>query len=187
MGIKRTINKLMGGDAEGPKKDTDEPIQAVAPTKAPDNKKITITKTRQVGSLWQHKHDDKDWHSMSIPHPASSADQDVTEEESVETLKEITKPVDLEKTISKKEIFCKFVVQGKERIGETISLDSGLLIVKSGAENLSIPVASILDITKEEVKVGEFDRDEALALGDEWTRRTTDKLNFDEKGMLIND
>ncbi|MBE0523793.1 MAG: hypothetical protein IBX40_05600 [Methanosarcinales archaeon] len=162
MGIKHTINKLFGGDADG-----------------------AATKTRQVGSLWHHKHDNLDWHSMSIPHPVSSADQDLTEKEGAETPKEISQPRDKEITISKRDIICKFVVQGKKRIGETISIDSGLLILKSGGENLSIPVASILEISKEEVKVGEFDRDKALALGDEWIRRTTDKLNFDEKGMLI--
>jgi hypothetical protein len=184
MGIKHTINKIFGGNADRsafPKGDTNEPIKAVAPKEAPDNKKISTT--RQVGSLWQHKHNDMDWHSMSIPHPASSAHQDIIKEDAAKTPTEISQP--LEMRISKKEIFGKFVVQGRERIGETITLDSGLLIIKSGAENLSIPVASILEITKEEVKVGEFDRDKALALGVEWTRRTTDKLNFDEKGMLI--
>ncbi|HUW67388.1 MAG TPA: DUF5749 family beta-barrel protein [Candidatus Nanoarchaeia archaeon] len=172
MGIKHTINKIFGVDA---------------PIEVPDINKTTKTETRQVGSLWHHKHNNLDWHSMSIPHPAFSADQDVIKEDAAKTQKEISQPLDPEMSISKKEIFCKFVVQGKERIGETITLDSRLLIIKSGAENLSIPVASILKITKEEVKVGEFDRDKALALGIEWTRRTTDKLNFDEKGMLIND
>lgn len=184
MGIKHTINKIFGGNADRsafPKGDINEPIKAVAPKEAPDIKKIT--KNRQVGSLWQHKHNDLDWHSMSIPHPASSAHQDIIKENAAKTPTEIFQP--LEMRISKKEIFGKFVVQGRERIGETITLDSGLLIIKSGAENLSIPVALILEIAKEEVKVGEFDRDKALALGVEWTRRTTDKLNFDEKGMLI--
>lgn len=185
MGIKRTINKILGTDNPVIPKKADEPIQA--PKQAPDKKSIATTiKIRHVGSLWQHKHDDLDWHTMSIPHPVLPADQDFGEDVT-ETLKEISQPADKEMRISKKDIFCKFVIQGKERIGETISIDSGLLVFKNGAENLSIPVDSILEITNEEVKVGEFDRDEALALGDEWISRTTDKLNFDEKGMLIND
>jgi small subunit ribosomal protein S3 len=40
---------------------------------------------RQVGSVWEHKHDDLDWHTMSIPHPAHAAvpATEVAEEEPV--------------------------------------------------------------------------------------------------------
>jgi small subunit ribosomal protein S3 len=38
---------------------------------------------RQVGSVWEHTHDDLDWHPMSIPHPVAAAVYvtEVTEEE----------------------------------------------------------------------------------------------------------
>jgi len=38
---------------------------------------------RQVGSVWEHTHDDLDWHPMSVPHPAATAVPvtEVTEEE----------------------------------------------------------------------------------------------------------
>ncbi|MBC2699242.1 MAG: 30S ribosomal protein S3 [ANME-2 cluster archaeon] len=38
---------------------------------------------RQVGSVWEHTHDDLDWHPMSVPHPAVTAVPvtEVTEEE----------------------------------------------------------------------------------------------------------
>jgi small subunit ribosomal protein S3 len=40
---------------------------------------------RQVGSVWEHIHDDLDWHPMSIPHPATAAvpATKVAEEETV--------------------------------------------------------------------------------------------------------
>jgi small subunit ribosomal protein S3 len=40
---------------------------------------------RQVGSVWEHIHDDLDWHPMSVPHPAVAAIHvtEVTEEEPV--------------------------------------------------------------------------------------------------------
>jgi hypothetical protein len=93
----------------------------------------------------------------------------------------------LQHTLSKKDLLCKFVVQGNKKIGETISVDSGHLVLKNKAEKLCIPLSSIIEITADDVLVGEFDRDVALQRGEEWTKRTTDKLHFDEKGMLIND
>lgn len=183
MGFKRSLDKFLGGDTAGSKKGTekeiDKTVHSAVSKNAHDTGIITTTKTRQVGSLWQHTHDDLDWHTMSIPHPASFNKLDTIEGKGEPENKEIT--------ISKKEIYGKFVIQGNKRIGETISLDSGLLVCKNKAEHLSVPVASIVDITNDEVKVGEFDREEALSRGEEWVRRTTDTLKFDEKGMLIND
>ncbi|MCL7474563.1 MAG: 30S ribosomal protein S3 [ANME-2 cluster archaeon] len=52
--------------------------------KAPDKKKAEMTNLRQVGSIWEHRHDDMDWHPMSRPHdtPAASKPEKVVEAES---------------------------------------------------------------------------------------------------------
>jgi len=47
--------------------------------KAPEEPKMK--NIRQIGSVWEHKHDDLDWHPMSVPHPAPATK--VVEEESV--------------------------------------------------------------------------------------------------------
>jgi hypothetical protein len=161
------------------------------------------TENRQVGSKWEHKHDDLDWHSMSIPHPVplkAQAEKEVPgepaaplrapkPETSPETLFK-TSPgqgQDGDKTISKQDILCKFVVQHGQRIGETISIDGGHIVFKHGAEKLYIPMSSISGFTDEDVEIGDFNRDEALRLGEEWHQRTTNSLKFDKNGMLIND
>ena len=43
---------------------------------------------RQVGSVWEHRHDDLDWHPMSIPHqaPVITEPQEVLETPAVETV-----------------------------------------------------------------------------------------------------
>ncbi len=92
-----------------------------------------------------------------------------------------------DKRISKKDILCKFVVQHGQRIGETISIDGGHLVFKHGAEKLYISMSSISGFTDEDVEIGDFNRDEALRLGEEWHQRTTKPLKFDGNGMLIND
>ena len=90
-------------------------------------------------------------------------------------------------TFTDQDVLCKFVLFDNNRIGETISTESGHLIFKQDAQNLYIPLSSVKEITDENVVVGAFDRDEAVKLGKEWQDRTTDTLIFDENGMLIND
>jgi len=90
-------------------------------------------------------------------------------------------------TFTDPDVLCKFVLLDNNRIGETISTESGHLIFKQDAQNLYIPLSSVKEITDENVVVGAFDRDEAVKLGKEWQDRTTDTLIFDENGMLIND
>ncbi|MFV9629953.1 MAG: DUF5749 family beta-barrel protein [Methanosarcinales archaeon] len=90
-------------------------------------------------------------------------------------------------TFTDRDVLCKFVLLDNNRIGETISTDSGHLIFKQDAKNLYIPLSSVKEITDENVVVETFDRDEAVKLGKEWQDRTTDTLIFDENGMLVND
>ena len=151
--------------------------------------------SRQVGSKWEHKHDDMDWHSMSRPHPVPSKVQ--VEKKVPDKPAAPSGPLQPEaspdhgryddKRISKNDILCKFVVQHGQRIGETISIDGGHLVFKHGAEKLYIPMSSISGFTDEDVEIGDFNRDEALRLGEEWHQRTTNSLKFDGNGMLIND
>lgn len=151
-------------------------------------------KNRQVGSKWEHKHEDLEWHSMSIPHPVplkAQAEKEVPCEPATPLRPPQSQPPDQghngDKNISKQDILCKFVVQRGQRIGETISIDDGHIVFKHGAEKLYIPMSYISGFTDEDVEVGDFNRDEALRLGEEWHRRTTNSLKFDNNGMLIND
>jgi hypothetical protein len=94
---------------------------------------------------------------------------------------------DTNHTFVEQDLLCKFVLQDNERIGETISIDSGHLIIKKDADKMYIPFSSIIKTTQECVVVGAFNRDEARKLAQEWQNRTTDTLKFDTSGMLIND
>ncbi len=225
MGLKQTFNKLIGqsgtddpGATGGEKKqdvaagnvhaargsavEQESVVSKAAPgSQGKDENKTT--ENRQVGSKWEHKHDDLDWHSMSIPHPVplkAQAEKEVPGEPAApqrapqpETSPETSfkaspgQGLDEDKTISKQDILCKFVVQHGQRIGETISIDGGHIVFKHGAEKLYIPMSSISGFTDEDVEIGDFNRDEALRLGEEWHQRTTNSLKFDKNGMLIND
>lgn len=227
MGLKQTFNKLIGQsgtddpgatggekkqdvaagnvhDAPGSAVEQESVVSKAAPGSQGKDENQT-TENRQVGSKWEHKHDDLDWHSMSIPHPVplkAQAEKEVPGEPAAPLRASQPQPAtplrapkhqppdqgqDGDKTISKQDILCKFVVQHGQRIGETISIDGGHIVFKHGAEKLYIPMSSISGFTDEDVEIGDFNRDEALRLGEEWHQRTTNSLKFDKNGMLIND
>jgi len=191
-------------DAPGSAVEHESVVSKAAPNSQGKDENQT-TENRQVGSKWEHKHDDLDWHSMSIPHPVpleAQAEKEVPGEPAAQLRDPKHQPAaplrapkhqppdqgqDGDKTISKQDILCKFVVQHGQRIGETISIDGGHIVFKHGAEKLYIPMSSISGFTDEDVEIGDFNRDEALRLGEEWHQRTTNSLKFDKNGMLIND
>ncbi|MCK4938446.1 MAG: 30S ribosomal protein S3 [Methanosarcinales archaeon] len=57
--------------------------------KAPDKKEAKMANLRQVGSIWEHRHDNMDWHPMSRPHdtPAADKPEEVVEAKPVEETK----------------------------------------------------------------------------------------------------
>jgi len=80
---------------------------------------------------------------------------------------------------------CKYVKQGGKTIGESIIVKDNRLIVKSEQRTLAIPLEAVENTNEDNVMVKNFDEDEAEKLGEEWLNHQTDRLKFDENGMLI--
>ena len=69
--------------------------------KAPEKEKTKMENIRQVGSIWEHRHDDLDWHPMSIPHSVVAvSDSEKTpstpDEVEVTDTKEVTQDQEVE-------------------------------------------------------------------------------------------
>ena len=77
----------------------------------------------------------------------------------------------------------KFVKQNATEIGESVTVHDDRLIVKNKDGFLAIPLDAVED-NSEDVVVGDFDTEEALRMGKEWSDNK-DTLKFDEKGMMI--
>lgn len=60
--------------------------------KAPDKKEAEMANIRQVGSIWEHRHDDMDWHPMSRPHdtPSAAKPEDMVEAQPEAQLMEVS-------------------------------------------------------------------------------------------------
>ncbi len=79
----------------------------------------------------------------------------------------------------------KFVKQSGSDIGESIAFDNDRVVVKSKEYFMSIPLEKITANT-DIIAVGDFDRDDSLKFGKEWSEKK-DRLRFDQNGMMILD
>ena len=90
-----------------------------------------------------------------------------------------------ETNLNAREYTGKFVKQNGADIGESVALDNNRVVVKSKEYFMSIPLEKITANT-DVIAVGDFDRDDSLKFGKEWSEKK-DILKFDQKGMMILD
>lgn len=88
-----------------------------------------------------------------------------------------------ENNLDAREYTGKFVKQNGADIGESVALDNNRVVVKSKDYYMSIPLEKITTNT-DFINVGDFDRDESLKSGKEWSEKR-DTLKFDQNGMMI--
>ncbi len=85
--------------------------------------------------------------------------------------------------VNVREYIGKFVKQNNADIGESVAFDDNRVVVKSKEYYMSIPLEKITANT-DVIAVGDFDRDESLRFGKEWSEKR-DTLKFDKNGMMI--
>lgn len=75
-------------------------------------------------------------------------------------------------TILREEYICRFVVDGVGRnIGESITIDEDILIVKRGEKFLGIPMKHIEDKGNALLVKGLIDLEKAEEMGEKWLRK----------------
>lgn len=81
------------------------------------------------------------------------------------------------------ELLCRFVTDGTGRkIGESISLDGDILIIKSGGRFLGIPLKHIEEDGKNIMVKGLVDFDKAYEMGDKWRKESFREIKDDSEG-----
>ncbi len=88
-----------------------------------------------------------------------------------------------ENTVNVREYIGKFVKQSGADIGESVAFDNNRVVVKSREYYMSIPLEK-MTVSTDVIVASDFDRDESLKLGKEWSEKK-DTLKFDQNGMMI--
>jgi len=79
-------------------------------------------------------------------------------------------------------LLCRFVTDGAGRkIGESVSLDEDILIIKSGDKFLGVPLKHIEEEGKTILVKGLVDFDKAYEMGEKWRKESFREINQKEK------
>lgn len=87
----------------------------------------------------------------------------------------------------KVEYLCKIIKCQGKKIGESIAVDEGQLLIKNKNEVLAIPLERVVEVSEEEIIIDKFDKTKAKKAGELWKKNEADKLKFDEQGMMISE
>lgn len=86
-------------------------------------------------------------------------------------------------TPDRESFLCKFVMDGTgKKIGESISVDQDVLIIKSGPQFLGVPLKHIETSEKILVVKGLFDVTKALEMGEKWRKESYRDMNKNVTG-----
>lgn len=70
-------------------------------------------------------------------------------------------------------LLCKFVITGTgKKIGESVSIDNDIIIIKSGKKFLGVPLKHIEDKEKILLVKGLIDFDKAYKMGEKWRKKS---------------
>jgi hypothetical protein len=84
-------------------------------------------------------------------------------------------PTDPKKSIENVDpsMLCKFVLDGTgRRLGESVSIDHDVLIIKSGSQFLGVPLKHVASVEKSLVVKGLLDFTKAYELGEKWRKES---------------
>ncbi len=78
------------------------------------------------------------------------------------------------------DLICKFVERNEERIGESIDVYNGYLIVKRLDKFFGIPIDVIEEIRSDVIIVSDFDEESGKEVGKKWIEEKSKPLSIDE-------
>jgi len=91
-------------------------------------------------------------------------------------------PIEDESKQEHDNLLCKFVSDGAGRqIGESISIDNDILIIKSKERFLGVPLKHIEDVGKTLLVKGLVNLDKAYAMGEKWRQNSFFDLDEEKK------
>ena len=86
-----------------------------------------------------------------------------------------------EEETSKKNLICRFVLDGSGRkIGESVAVDDDVLIIKSGKNYLGVPLKHIKEEEKTLLVKGLLEKDKAEIIGEKWRQKSYRIIDYNQ-------
>ena len=81
------------------------------------------------------------------------------------------------------DLLCRFVTDGSgKKIGESVSINEDIMIIKSGAKFLGIPLKHIKENKKNLIVKGVLDFDKAYEMGEKWREASFKEFQDESEG-----
>lgn len=81
------------------------------------------------------------------------------------------------------DLLCRFVTDGSgKKIGESVSINDDIMIIKSGARFLGIPLKHIKESKKNLIVKGVLDFDKAYEMGEKWRASSFKEFQEESEG-----
>jgi len=97
--------------------------------------------------------------------------------------KEIKENDEMEDEQTNSDLLCRFVTDGSgKKIGESVSINEDIMIIKSGAKFLGVPLKHIKQSKKNIIVKGVFDFDKAYEMGEKWRKESFSEIENEAKG-----
>jgi len=81
------------------------------------------------------------------------------------------------------DLLCRFVTDASgKKIGESVSIDEDIIIIKSGSKFLGVPLKHIKETKKNIIVKGVFDFDKAYEMGEKWRKSSFNEIDNEPKG-----
>jgi hypothetical protein len=75
------------------------------------------------------------------------------------------------------DLLCRFVTDSSgKKIGESVSIDEDIMIIKSGAKFLGVPLKHIKESKKNVIVKGILDFDKAFEMGEKWRKASFSEM-----------
>ena len=86
-----------------------------------------------------------------------------------------------EESEGKRNFICRFVLDGAgKKIGESVAIDNDIVIIKSGAKYLGVPLKHIEEEEKTLLVKGLMDKDKAEEMGEKWRQESFREIEHTE-------
>ena len=81
-------------------------------------------------------------------------------------------------------LLCRFVTDGSgKKIGESVSINEDIMIIKSGKRFLGVPLKHIEENKKTIMVKGMVDFDKAYEMGEKWRKASLNELSSESEGQ----
>jgi len=91
--------------------------------------------------------------------------------------------VSVMKDVPAMDLICKYVLHDGEKVGESLDIYEGYLIIKNDTNFVGVPLEAISRVEDENIIISEYSEKEGIAIGKEWKERKSRPVSLEDLAL----